>query len=145
MTATALLSELQNQGVILEPRGDKLAFGPRDRVSAELREKIVAHKEALLRALQPDSTLAEAYKRYWQKGESEPMEAFTAAYAEIVRLESRAQPLTAWRTLREAATAWHAESGVCPFCREPGELHLPAASPQLELRPLVILGWPAGG
>lgn len=86
----------------------------------------------------PYATLAQAYRRYWTLPESESMEVFQAAKAEIARLEAQAEPLTAWRTLRETATVFHAESGVCPFCRQPGELHLPAETPQLELRPLVI-------
>lgn len=135
MTPTTLLSELQNQGVILQPRGEKLAFGPRDKVTPELKAKIVEHKEDLLRLLQPGRTLAEVYRRYWNTPESATIETFQTAYKEIVKLEAQADPQAAWRSLREAATAWHRESGgVCPFCRERGELHLPAEQPELELR-----------
>lgn len=135
MIATTLLSELQTRGVILEPRGDKLAFGPKERVTPEVRDKIVKHKADLLRLLQADDlTLADAYRAYWSLPESEPMETFKAAYAEIVRLESRADPQTAWRTLREVATAYHAETGICPFCCEHGELHLPGEQLAMELR-----------
>lgn len=134
MTPTALLTELQNQGVILQPRGEKLAFGPKEKVTPELRDRIVRHKADLLRLLQPDRTLAEAYRRYWSLPESEPIEVFQTAYKAIVTLESEANPQIAWRTLRAAATAWHAETGACPFCRERGELHLPAEQPELELR-----------
>lgn len=133
MTPTALLSELQSQGVILQPRGEKLAFGPKERVTPELRDRIVKHKADLLRLLQPDRTLAEAYRRYWSLPESEPMEAFQAAYAEIVKLEAQVDPQTAWQTLRATATIFHAESGTCPFCREAGDLHLPAERIESEL------------
>lgn len=133
MTPATLLSELQNQGVILEPRGEKLAFGPKEKVTPELKAKIVEHKEDLLRLLQPDRDLADAYRAYWNLPETEPMETFQTAYAEIVRLESRAEPLTAWRTLRATATAFHAESGVCPFCKLLGELHLPSEQMNQEL------------
>lgn len=133
MTPTALLSELQNQGVTLHPRGDKLAFGPRDKVTPELKAKIVQHKEDLLRLLQPDRTLADAYWRYWTLPETEPLEVFQAAYKEIVKLEAQADPQTAWRTLRETAKVFHAETGTCPFCREVGDLHLPEEQLELEL------------
>lgn len=133
MTPTALLSELQSRGVILQPRGEKLAFGPREKVTPELRDRIVKHKTDLLRLLQPDPTLAQAYQQYWSLPESEPMETFKAAYVEIVRLEAQAEPLTAWRTLRDTATVFHAESGVCPFCKLPGELHLPSEQMNQEL------------
>ncbi|MDE2483862.1 MAG: hypothetical protein KGL32_01250 [candidate division NC10 bacterium] len=133
MTATALLTELKQHGVILHPKGDRLAFGPTEKVTPELRDKIVRHKVDLLRLLQPDPTLAEAYRRYWSLPESESMEVFQAAYREIIRLEAQADPQTAWRTLREAAAAWHTETGVCPFCRELGELHLPAQEMEREL------------
>jgi hypothetical protein len=66
------------------------------------------------------------------------MATFQAAHHEIAKLEAQANPLIAWRTLREAATAFHAESGICPFCWQAGELHLPAETPQLELRPLIV-------
>jgi hypothetical protein len=134
MTATALLSELQNQGVILEPRGDRLAFGPKEKVTPELRERIVKYKTDLLRLLQPDRSLADAYRRYWTLPETELMEAFKSVYGEIVKLEAQAAPEVAWRTLRETAKAFHAETRTCPFCRKAGELHLPAEQPELELR-----------
>lgn len=136
MTATALLTELKQHGVTLHPKGDRLAFGPREKVSHDLREKIIRYKSellALLHSSPPDATLSGAYRRYWSLPESESMEVFQAAYAEIVRLEAQADPQTAWRTLREAAMAWHAESGICPFCRHAGELHLPAQEVEREL------------
>lgn len=137
MTATALLTELKQHGVTLHPKGDRLAFGPREKVSHDLREKIIRYKSELLALLQSspiDATLSGAYRRYWSLPESEPTETFQAAYKEIVKLEAKADPQTAWRSLREAARAWYAESGACPFCRERGELHLPAEQPELELR-----------
>lgn len=83
-------------------------------------------------------TLARAYQAYWNTPESESTETFQAAYADIEKLERMAPPVIAWRTLREAATAWHTETGVCPFCGEPGPLHLPAETPEGELRPLIV-------
>ncbi|MBZ0160967.1 MAG: hypothetical protein K8G79_12685 [bacterium] len=133
-TATELLDTLTRRGVMLKAEGDKLLFAPSERVNPDLKAELRAHKADLLRLLHPDRTLADAYRRYWNTPESEPMQTFQAAYAEIVRLEAQADPATAWRTLREAATVFHAESGVCPFCRERGELHLPAEQPELELR-----------
>lgn len=77
--------------------------------------------------------LAAAYRRYWSLPETEPLEVFQAAYREITRLEGAAHSETAWHTLREAATAYHAETGLCPFCRNLGPLHLPAEQISLEL------------
>ncbi len=73
-----------------------------------------------------DQELTAAYRRYWTIHESAPLEVFHAAYGEIAKLEAQADPQVAWHTLRNAATSYHAETGLCPFCRERGSLHLPA-------------------
>ena len=78
--------------------------------------------------------LGTAYRRYRSMPESEPLETFRVAYREIAGLEAQATPETAWRILRETATAFHAETGICPFCRIPGPLHLPADQLSMELR-----------
>lgn len=124
MTSTALLSELQSQGVILQPRGDKLAFGPKERVTPELRDRIVKHKADLLQLLQPDRTLAEAYRRYWSTPETEPIETFRSLHREIDILERQVGAEAAWRTLEAAARAWYEEHRACPFCKHPDVLHL---------------------
>ncbi len=72
------------------------------------------------------TSLSSAYLRYWSLAETESLESFREAYREIARLEAQAEPTIAWRTLRDAATAYYAETGLCPFCRERGSLHLPA-------------------
>lgn len=124
MSPMTLLVELQTRGLILEPRGDKLAFGPKDKVSPELRERIVKHKAELLRLLQPSSsTLADAYRRYWSTPESADRETFQVINKEIDRLERQAGIDEAWRILETEARAWHQNTRVCPFCRNPGELH----------------------
>jgi len=79
------------------------------------------------------ATLAAAYRCCWALPETEPQETFRAAYAEIARLERETDLEIAWHTLRETATGYHAETGVCPFCRERGHLHLPAEQISLEL------------
>ena len=78
--------------------------------------------------------LGAAYRRYWSLPESELLETFRAAYREIAGLEAQATPEVAWRILRETATAYHSETGVCPFCRIPGPLHLPADQLSMEFR-----------
>ena len=82
----------------------------------------------------PMRELAAAYLQYWRLSESAPLEAFRGAYREIVQRESEAEPAVAWQTLREAATAYHTETGICPFCRERGTLHLPAEQLVMELQ-----------
>lgn len=134
-TATALLDSLVKQGVELRAEGDKLLLRPSERVAEEVKAKLRKHKVEVLTLLIESETLAEAYRRYWSLSEDrEPLGAFQAANREIVRLETQAEPHTAWRTLRATATAWHTKTGVCPFCRERGQLHLPPVQPELELR-----------
>ena len=48
MTPTALLEKTARLGIRLEPRGDRLAVIPADRVPPELRAELLAHKAALL-------------------------------------------------------------------------------------------------
>lgn len=78
--------------------------------------------------------LSVAYRQYWSLAETEPLEACQAAYREIVRLETQGPPAVAWRTLREAAVGFHSDTGLCPFCRTPGDLHLPAEQLEMEVR-----------
>lgn len=81
------------------------------------------------------TTLAAAYRCYWALPETEPLETFRGAYAEISRLERETDPEIAWHTLRETATAYHAETGgICPFCQNRGDLHLPLDQLSMELR-----------
>jgi hypothetical protein len=84
-------------------------------------------------ATAPLPELASAYRRYWTLPETEPLEAFQTAYREISRLEGQTPPGIAWRTLRETASAFHAETGICPFCQTTGDLHLPAEQMSMEL------------
>lgn len=128
MTPTTLLSELQKQGVILQPRGEKLAFGPREKVTPELRDRIVQHKEDLLRLLQPGRTLAELYTQYWNTPESVSMTTFLSLHREIDIVERQVGVTVAWRTLEAAARAWYQEKGVCPFCKVSGRFHLPTGA-----------------
>ena len=54
-----LLGELTRRGIRLEPRGDALAFFPRRRVPAELRDQLRQHKDELLHMLRGEVTVAE--------------------------------------------------------------------------------------
>ena len=54
-----LLADLTRRGVTLEPRGDDLAYHPRRRVSAELREQLRQHKTELLQLLRGEVTATE--------------------------------------------------------------------------------------
>lgn len=123
MTPTALLSELQNQGVILQPRGEKLAFGPKEKVTPEIRDRIVKHKEDLLRLLQPDRTLADLYRRWWSTPETEPMETFTSMSREIGIVERQVGEATVLQAFQVAARRWYEQTGECPKCGKPGVLH----------------------
>lgn len=80
-----------------------------------------------------DSGLATAYRRYWTLPETAPTEAFGEVYGEIARLERQTPPQAAWATLRQTAITYHQETGICPFCRVRGDLHLPDEQMSLEL------------
>jgi len=54
-----LLGELTRRGIRLEPRGDALAFFPRRRVPAELRDQLRQHKGELLNLLRGEVTVAD--------------------------------------------------------------------------------------
>ncbi len=79
------------------------------------------------------TSLASAYRRYWSMTGAESLETFREVYGEITRLEAQADPQMAWRILREAATTYHAETGVCPFCKERGAVHVPTEDITREL------------
>ena len=51
-----LLGELTRRGIRLEPRGDALAFFPRRRVPADLRDQLRQHKDALLELLRGEES-----------------------------------------------------------------------------------------
>lgn len=89
--------------------------------------------EAAARIAPPDSPLAAAYWQYWSLPESQPMATFEAQYDVIAALERKGNQADTWQTLFKAASAYHAASGVCPFCRMRGELHLPGEYPVMEL------------
>ena len=93
----------------------------------------VASFEAGSRDIVLTTPLAAAYRRYWSLPESEPLTVFEATRDEITALERKADVRETWQTLLEAATAYHAETGLCPFCRNSGPLHLPSEQPELEL------------
>jgi len=87
-------------------------------------------------AITPLPELASAYRRYWNLSETEVRDtALEAKYrGEITRLEVQGDPAVSWLTLRTSATAYHLETGICPFCRERGPLHLLAEQVEMEFR-----------
>lgn len=147
MIAAEIIQEARTAGVTLTPLSDgRLQVIGRPRVPPTLKAALQAHKTEVVALLIESETLAAAYRRFWSLPEdTEPLEGFQAARREIERLEAQADPQTAWRTLRETARAWHRESGICPFCRQAGELHLPAERPELELRGVRIVVSPLEG
>lgn len=56
MTATELLSELQQKGIRLEARGDRLRYAPASAVTPELREALATHKAQLISLLKVEET-----------------------------------------------------------------------------------------
>lgn len=71
----------------------------------------------------PDLALSQAYRKYWNTPETEPMATFVSLHREIDILERQVGVEGAWRTLEESARNWYQEKGTCPFCGK-DELHL---------------------
>lgn len=130
MTAVEVLDRVLKSGGQVLPGPDR----PRVLVPTNLKPLVQEHREGLRRLIgEYSDALAGAYRRYWTLSEADPQETFMAAYREIVTLEARNLPDASWWTLRKTATAFHLETGTCPFCRERGPLHLPAEQRELEL------------
>jgi len=134
MTAVDVLDTLIKAKVEIVPGPGR----PIVRVPLSLRERlkplVQEHREELRQLIgQHSAGLEAAYRKRWSLPETTAPDTFLAAYREIAALETRTHPDIAWWTLRETATAYHQETGVCPFCRTRGPLHLPAEQRELEL------------
>jgi len=70
------------------------------------------------------AALAERYTQYWLLPAEAPVEDYRQLYEQIAALENRLAATTVVATLQQAATAFHRDTGHCPFCRAPGPLHL---------------------
>lgn len=130
MTALEVLDK------VLKAGGKVIPDPPRHRVQVpvSLKPLVAEHREGLRQLIgQHASDLEAAYRAFWSLPQSAPSETFGGAYREIAALESRISPDVSWWVLRKVATAYHQETGTCPFCRERGDLHLPAAQRELEL------------
>ncbi|MGH7127473.1 MAG: hypothetical protein ACREIV_02815, partial [Planctomycetaceae bacterium] len=53
--AAAVLAEISRRGIMLEPRGDMLAFRPRRKVTGELQSLLERHKPEILRLLRGEA------------------------------------------------------------------------------------------
>lgn len=73
------------------------------------------------------TSLEEAYTQYWLLPDEAPIEDYRQLYHALTALEARLDPVTIERTLTEATTAFYRDTGHCPFCHEPGPLHLTLA------------------
>lgn len=76
----------------------------------------------------PGAVLVEAYRRYWELPESEPIERFQALHRDIDNFEQRVGEDIAWKILVAAARTWYEENRLCPFCKYPDVLHLTEVS-----------------
>lgn len=124
MTAVDLLEQARTHGVTLTPLPDGgLKLKGKPPIPAELTAALREHKPEILALLQACATLAEAYRRYWELPETEPIEPFQSLHREIDLLEKQVGPEVAWHTLEEAARRWYQKKGRCPFCGG-DELHL---------------------
>jgi len=73
------------------------------------------------------TSLEEAYTQYWLLPDEAPVEEYRQIYHTLTAIEARLDPVTVERTLTNTATAFHRDTGHCPFCRQPGPLHLALA------------------
>lgn len=76
------------------------------------------------------TSLEETCTQYWLLPDEAPVEEYRRLYHAIVELEARLDGTTITETLTRAATAFHRDTGHCPFCRERGPLHLALAAGQ---------------
>lgn len=72
--------------------------------------------------------LAEAYEQFWLLPEEAPLEAYQELAHAIGTLEATLPRATVTDTLEQTARAFHRQTGRCPFCGQPGQLHLAAAT-----------------
>lgn len=73
------------------------------------------------------TSLEEAYTQYWLLPDEAPIEEYRQLYHALIEIEARLDPVTVERTLTDTATTFHRDTDHCPFCREPGPLHLTLA------------------
>lgn len=79
------------------------------------------------------TSLEEAYTQYWLLPDEAPVEEYHQLYHALAAIESRLDPVTVERTLTDTATTFHRDTGHCPFCREPGPLHLTRRGSEITL------------
>ncbi|MBI3988860.1 MAG: hypothetical protein HY347_04505 [candidate division NC10 bacterium] len=72
----------------------------------------------------PGAAYRQALWHLWTLPPDAPQATYDQALAEVLLQESLLPPLVAQALHREEARRFHAETGRCPFCQEPGELHL---------------------
>ena len=71
------------------------------------------------------TALTEAYTQYWLLPNEASLADCRHLYQEILALEQQLPPADISAILEQAAAEFHQDTGRCPFCREPGPLHLP--------------------
>ena len=133
MTAVEVLTKVLKAGgsIAGDYQQPKLRMVWRD-----LKPMVEAHREDLRSLVRQSLTLTAAYRNYWDLSETQVRDKAIEAKCrgEITRLEVQGNPAVSWLTLRASATAYHLETGVCPFCRERGPLHLLAEQVEMEFR-----------
>jgi len=135
MTALEALDTIVKAGVRIIPGPDRPRLGVPSTVREQVKPLVHAHREELRRLIGEHSRILEAaYRAFWSLPETSGAETFSTAYREIALLETRIAPDISWWTLRASATAYHAETGICPFCRERGPLHLLAEQVEMEFQ-----------
>jgi hypothetical protein len=78
------------------------------------------------------SQLTEAYEQYWLLPEEASLDDYRQLSRAIATLEAALPPEIATTILEQTARTFHHSTGRCPFCQQPGPLHLPLAG---DLRP----------
>ena len=119
MTATALLTELCQRGVMLRLTEDRLRIlVPKDALTPDLRQTMLAVKPQLIRLLE----LADAYRRLLRRAfaatgaDAEAVAAQRRFGDEQARLVDELGPALAAAIVGLEARAWRDETGLCPTC-----------------------------
>ena len=127
MTASALMLDLCRQGAVLSLVCGRLRVeAPRGLLSAEVQATLSSYKAEILRLLQ----FSDQYRRLLFRGFALIAKAGAGTPEECeqfldeqTRLADELGSNLAAAIRKDAAERWHADTGRCPWCGEPGDRH----------------------
>ncbi len=124
MTAVDLITAICARGVELVAAGDRLRWRPREALSPEEINQLRALKPDLLPLVTYRQVLRRWFELTAQGPTADPTEV-ARTYQDLLRLIDEVGEPRATQLRRQWAREWWRETGVCPFCGEPGPYHDP--------------------